>query len=189
MSTTTPNLGLTKPDPNGDDDAWAPMLNGNADILDTQVQAALDDAAQAIADAAAADANADTRLLASLVSAAALTVLDDTTVAAMRTTLGATTVGGNVFTASNAAAARSAMGAAPTPTASPGVSGEWRSANTPANTASVLPAGGTWAYVLFITASGTTIGIQAVGVAAGGTTVGAAPGAGNAYNMFCWRIA
>lgn len=51
MATTTPHLGLTKPDPNGDDDAWAPMLNGNADILDTQVKAALDNAAAANANA------------------------------------------------------------------------------------------------------------------------------------------
>lgn len=52
MATTTPNLGLTKPDPNGDDDAWAPMLNGNADILDTQVKAA-----QTAAAAAGSNAN------------------------------------------------------------------------------------------------------------------------------------
>jgi hypothetical protein len=33
-STTTPNLGLVKPDVQGDDGLWGPMLNQNADVLD-----------------------------------------------------------------------------------------------------------------------------------------------------------
>jgi hypothetical protein len=45
-------------------------------------------------------------------TAYALTLLDDADAAAARATLGATTVGGNVFTAADAAAARTAIGAA-----------------------------------------------------------------------------
>jgi hypothetical protein len=44
-------------------------------------------------------------------TAFALTLLDDANAAAARATLGATTVGGNVFTAADAAAARTALGA------------------------------------------------------------------------------
>ena len=43
-------------------------------------------------------------------TAYALTLLDDADAAAARATLGATTVGGNVFTAADAAAARTALG-------------------------------------------------------------------------------
>jgi hypothetical protein len=35
MPTTTPRLGLTKPVVGAEDDIWGPMLNGNADTLDT----------------------------------------------------------------------------------------------------------------------------------------------------------
>jgi hypothetical protein len=41
MPTTTPNYGLTKPDVSGSDGAWGPMLNGNFDIIDTGMAAAL----------------------------------------------------------------------------------------------------------------------------------------------------
>lgn len=94
MATTTPNLGLTKPNPNGDDDAWAPMLNGNADILDTQVKAALDNAA-------AANANANGRV----------SKTGDTMTGALAVTPASGTAANIIATSAGAADATIALGA------------------------------------------------------------------------------
>jgi hypothetical protein len=79
-----------------------------------------------------------------------------------------------------------ASGLAPIPTAA-GV-GQWT--NISAYQAPlILPAGGTWAYVVmgWTNALVWSLGPNA-GLAAGGTTIATAPAA-NTYGGFCWRIA
>jgi hypothetical protein len=187
MATTTPNLGLIKPAPGGDDDAWDVMLNGNADILDAAVQ-------NAAAAAAAAHATANTRLLASLVSAFALTLLDDGSAAAARSTLGAlastaiSSFGLTLVDDTSAPAARATLGAPAMPTAA-GVAGQWVSIVPGANAALTLPAGGTWAWWVILLTPSLTVGGFNASVNAGGTQVVAAPSGGNMLNAVVWRIA
>ncbi|HEY4252305.1 MAG TPA: hypothetical protein VGM87_13925 [Roseomonas sp.] len=193
MSTTTPNLGLTKPAPGGDDDAWAPMLNGNADILDTQVQVALTAAAAALTNAASANSNANTRLLASLVSSFALTLLDDTSASTARATLGAlastaiSSFGLTLVDDTSAAAARATLGAPALPQGVGGA-GQWVSLQPGNNGPLTIPGGGTWAWwVMLVNVNLGVAGFNA-GVSAGGTQVIPAPGVGNQLLAVAWRF-
>lgn len=72
------------------------------------------------------------------------------------------------------------------PTATPGL-GEWQPQGPAVGVAFVLPAGGTWAYAAQRYNSGVVANVTA-GVAAGGTTVGAAA-AGQNWSGFAWRVA
>lgn len=76
------------------------------------------------------------------------------------------------------------------PTGSAGV-GNYGGANIGENVAAVLPAGGMWAYVVLHRSfsTGVFFGISASGVAAGGTTVAAAPGVDREYAFIRWRVA
>lgn len=67
--------------------------------------------------------------------------------------------------------------------------GTWKMVVTADNTAAVLPASGTWAYILFkVKTSNNQFDIVAVSVDAGGTTIGSAT-AGDHYHIVCWRVA
>jgi hypothetical protein len=88
--------------------------------------------------------------------------------------------------ATTAAAARSAIGAPPTPTTSAGL-GQWVEITSALSAALVLPASGTWAYSAFQFNSGVASSGR-TGVAAGGTSVGPAV-AGQNWSGFAWRIA
>lgn len=112
------------------------------------------------------------------------------TAAGARSDLGATVTGAEVFTAPTAAAARTAIGAPATPTATGGVAGHWTSILPGSGNAAVLPAGGTWAYFSFrvTDSTGALDGNYGTGLAAGGTTVGAAV-AGRSWVGVAWRIA
>jgi hypothetical protein len=99
----------------------------------------------------------------------------------------ATATGLSLIQAASVTAARSAISVPPAPTASAGV-GQWASLTSSVGAALVLPAGGTWAlYAGTYSATG-AFGGSTFGVAAGGSSVGAAI-AGNTWNGFAWRIA
>jgi hypothetical protein len=110
-----------------------------------------------------------------------------TTAAAARTNLGATAVGASVFTAADAAAARSAIGAPPTPQLAGGV-GNWFRLYTTASGNVTLPAGGSWAW-LMIRRNASTGGIVEIdaGVNAGGFTRAALTSNEDA-NTLVWRL-
>lgn len=72
------------------------------------------------------------------------------------------------------------------PTASAGL-GEWVAQTPATGVALVLPAGGTWAYAAYRFSSG-LVAAAGYGVAAGGTSVGAAVGGQN-WSGFAWRVA
>lgn len=80
-------------------------------------------------------------------------------------------------------------GRAPMPTSSAGV-GQWKNLYAPDSTALVLPAGGTWAYMMCYEATSSGIWGSAItaGVAAGGATIGSAT-AGYSIFGLGWRIA
>lgn len=110
--------------------------------------------------------------------------------ATARTNLGATTVGGAVFTAANEAAARTAIASPAIPTVSSGVAGEFIYVNTASGAGYTLPAGGTWLFYLnlIVTATAANTGTQACGIQPGGTLVAGAS-ASNQWQGFVWRIA
>lgn len=109
-----------------------------------------------------------------------------TSAAAARTNLGGTSVGQAVFTAADKAAGRAAIDAAPIPTNSAGV-GQVVIINPSVGADAVLPAGGTWQYRATLYNSGVASNFAA-GVAAGGTTIGAAT-PGQNWIGDAWRIA
>ena len=76
--------------------------------------------------------------------------------------------------------------AAPLPTASV-ANGQWLTISPGAGIAAVLPAGGTWAWVLMRFNSGAFAAVN-TGVSVGGTTIGSAV-SGNLWVGFAWRIA
>lgn len=76
--------------------------------------------------------------------------------------------------------------AAPLPIAS-AANGQWLTISPDAGVAAVLPAGGTWAWVLMRFNSGAFAAVN-TGVNSGGTTIGGAV-AGNLWVGFAWRIA
>jgi hypothetical protein len=79
------------------------------------------------------------------------------------------------------------LGGAPLPMNASGL-GNWVSISTPYGSGCVIPAGGTWAYFVFSfdISQNVDTGIVA-GVAAGGTTVGAASGT-IAWSGVAWRV-
>jgi hypothetical protein len=91
--------------------------------------------------------------------------------------------------ATTAAAARSAIGAPPTPQTAAGA-GQWLSTFVTDGNAAVLPAGGTWAWhsLPFTASTGTLAPGGSGGVNAGGTTVSGAV-AGRVYVLMLFRIA
>ena len=92
---------------------------------------------------------------------------------------------------SGGAGADPSYGVTPSPLPKSGTGvGQWYAfPNTP-DAAAVLPAGGTWAWVVFIVATATGIisSGTGAGISSGGTTVGGAF-AGYYYMGFAWRIA
>jgi hypothetical protein len=74
---------------------------------------------------------------------------------------------------------------APLPKSAAGV-GQWVAISAAVSTAAVLPAGGTWAYMIYRFNAG-VVASSAAGVAAGGATIGAATGGQN-WNGFAWRV-
>lgn len=98
-------------------------------------------------------------------------------------------VGGVSVSGGITAGSFSAGNIAPLPTSSSGV-GQFIALNPALSAAAVLPSGGTWAYFIVLmigTGSSNYQGSVEAGVAAGGTTVGAA-NASYRWNGFCWRI-
>ena len=118
---------------------------------------------------------------------AELNILDGVTATAAEINAldGVTATGTALIVAADAAAGRTAIGAAVTPTASAGV-GNWGNLGTAAGGALTLPAGGTWAYFALLFGSGAATG-QTAGVAAGGSVVGAAT-SGQTWAGFAWRV-
>jgi hypothetical protein len=110
-----------------------------------------------------------------------------TTAAAARTNLGATAVGEAVFTAADAATARSAIGAPPTPQLAGGV-GQWYRLYTGPSGNVTLPAGGSWAW-LMIRRNASTGGIVEIdaNVNAGGFTRATLTSNEDA-NTLVWRL-
>lgn len=103
----------------------------------------------------------------------------------------ATATGVSLIRAADAAAVRTAAGAPAVPISGSGV-GQITTLSGATGAAVALPAGGTWAYVLFpVTGAdrtwGTHLATVQSDVAAGGATVGAAT-VGVAWFGFCWRI-
>ncbi len=94
-----------------------------------------------------------------------------TTAAAARTNLGATAVGASVFTAADAAAARSAIGAMAQPTYSAGL-GQIDVVYAPQSTVFSVPAGGTW-WGRYTRRNHSTLGViaQNAGIYGGGTNI------------------
>ena len=94
-----------------------------------------------------------------------------TTAAAARTNLGATVVGASVFTAADAAASRSAIGAMAQPTFTVGL-GQVASVYAAPSTNFNAPAGGVW-WGRFARRNTTTLGIisQGAGLYGGGGTI------------------
>ncbi|WP_027284486.1 hypothetical protein [Rubritepida flocculans] len=144
------------------------------------------------------------------VSAWAATLLDDSSAAEARGTLGASTVGAQVFTAASAADARGFLGAstvgaqvftaasaaharaflsaAPTPNNTVGALGQFYHQATAPGVTWSTPAGGTWAYSVRGFTTGGVCNLQFVsGVAAGGTAIINSPSI--VFEGFAWRIA
>jgi hypothetical protein len=94
-----------------------------------------------------------------------------------------------IIDTADAAAARSAIGAPPTPQTAAGA-GQWLSTFVTDGNAAVLPAGGTWAWhsLPFTASTGTLAPGGSGGVNAGGTTVSGAV-AGRVYVLMLFRIA
>jgi hypothetical protein len=94
-----------------------------------------------------------------------------------------------IIDTADAAAARSAIGAPPTPQTAGGA-GQWSQLYVPENTAMVLPAGGTWSWfsLAFNQPAGTFASGGAAGVNAGGATILSAQ-AGRQGAAIAWRIA
>ncbi|MCX8133161.1 MAG: hypothetical protein N3D18_04250 [Roseococcus sp.] len=143
------------------------------------------------------------------ISAWAATLLDDTSAAQARATLGATTVGGQLFTAPSAADARATLGgttvgiqvftapsaadaraaisAPPIPTTASGP-GQWLHIATAPGGTWTLPAGGTWAYHVRGFTTGGVSNLQFIsGVAAGGTAIINSPNI--VFEGLAWRLA
>jgi hypothetical protein len=119
---------------------------------------------------------------------AAGTALEFRTPAQVRGDLGATTIGASVFTAADAAAARSAIGAPPLPTLATAL-GQDRSLNSGAGNALIAPSGGQWrVYWQSIIVSTGGVASHGVYVGEGGGTIQNAV-AGINHIGFAWRIA
>lgn len=109
------------------------------------------------------------------------------TTAQMQTVAGGTTTGRAVFVAADAAAARTAISAPATPTASSGV-GQWVTLVGSLAGAFTLPAGGTWGwFALSIVNASSTVSATDAGVASGGSSVRSGT-AGIYHSGFCWRV-
>jgi len=118
---------------------------------------------------------------------AAGTALEFRTPVQVRSDIGATAVGASVFTAADAAAARSALGAPPTPQLAAGV-GNWFRLYTAPSGNVTLPAGGSWAWLMIRrnASTGAIVEIDA-GVNAGGYTRAALTSNEDA-NTLVWRL-
>lgn len=102
--------------------------------------------------------------------------------AAARTALGASTVGAGVFVAADTAAARLAINGAAQPTTSPSTPGSEQAINSGSGSPLLAPAGGTWVSKWFgiTTATGAVTGTPEMAETAGGATLKAGS-AGIAY--------
>lgn len=108
--------------------------------------------------------------------------------AAARTNLGATATGSSVFTAADAAAARSAIGAPPTPQGGTGGPGQNYAIQTVSGGVLTLPAGGTWQWnaLAFNSSTGAYLS-AAAGTNIGGNAI-AGPNANVTHLAFVWRL-
>lgn len=125
-----------------------------------------------------------TALGATTVGAALMTTADAT---AARTTLGATTTGDALFIAASAAAGRTTLGAAPTPQTATGVGQRVRLESGAGNSLS-LPASGTWDWFAFALSSTGAVTSFNASVSAGGSLIASA-GAGINVVGAAWRVA
>jgi hypothetical protein len=117
---------------------------------------------------------------------AAGTALEFRTPVQVRSDIGATAVGASVFTAADAAAARSAIGAPPLPQTATGA-GQWVFLTPGVGNALNLPSGGTWGFFYFqFNSSGAVLASNAT-VAAGGAPIHSAGSGVNSFG-FAWRI-
>ena len=110
------------------------------------------------------------------------------TAADARTNLGATATGSALFTAADAAAGRTAIGAEPIATLAAGP-GQWVGFGVGTSANLTLPAGGQWAFDFIVWVSGSGIfANRVVNIAAGGTVVWTTS-ASQFANGFAKRIA
>lgn len=198
MGTTTTTFALNKPTVGGDDNAWGADLNTNADKLDDLLDGTIGitpnlltgwEVGGTAVTSTAAELNildgvtattAELNILDGITATTAeLNILDGVTAttAEINAIDGVTVTGTALIRAADAAAGRTAIGAGAVATASSGV-GQFLILNPGLGVGLQLPAGGTWKYAAYRFNSG-VVADAAVGIASGGSVVGASAGGQN----------